>query len=137
MNILLFGSTGMLGRYVYNVLKNNYNVMCIKREQFDIENDAWSKLENLLCDNLKENDIIINCAGIIPQKIKNDNFKIYIRVNTKLIKILKLLLIKTKILKLLKLKKRNMKITKIIEFHMKKIKIMKITEFQMRIKKIM
>ena len=80
--IVLFGSTGMLGRYVYLNLKNGYNVICIKREQFDIENDEWSKLQYLLCDNLKENDIIINCAGIIPQKIKNDNFKTYIRVNT-------------------------------------------------------
>ena len=82
MNIVLFGSTGMLGRYVYYNLKNMYNVICIKREQFDIENDELSKLEHLLCDILKENDIIINCAGIIPQKIKNDNFKTYIRVNT-------------------------------------------------------
>ena len=82
MNILLFGSTGMLGRYVYYTLKDNYNVICINREQFDIENDKWSKLENLLFDNLKENNIIINCAGIIPQKYKNDNFKTYIRVNT-------------------------------------------------------
>ena len=82
MKIILFGSTGMLGRYVYLNLKNGYNVICIKREQFDIENDEWSKLQYLLCDNLKENDIIINCAGIIPQKIKNDNFKTYIRVNT-------------------------------------------------------
>ena len=86
MNIILFGATGMLGRYVYYNLKETYSVICIKREQFDIENDAWSKLENLLCDNLKynikENDIIINCAGIIPQKYKNDHFKTYIRVNT-------------------------------------------------------
>lgn len=82
MNIVLFGSTGMLGRYVYLNFKNGYNVICIKREQFDIENDEWCKLECLLCDNLKENDIIINCAGIIPQKIKNNNFKTYIRVNT-------------------------------------------------------
>ncbi len=82
MNILLFGSSGMLGKYVYNVLKNNYNVICIKRENFDIENDEWSKLDNLLCNNLKQNDILINCAGIIPQKYKNDNFKTYIRVNS-------------------------------------------------------
>ena len=71
MNILLFGSSGMLGRYVYYNLKETYSVICIKREQFDIENDELSKLEHLLCDILKENDIIINCAGIIPQKIKN------------------------------------------------------------------
>jgi len=82
MSILLFGSTGMLGRYVYYNLKNDYNVICIKRDKFDIENDDWYNLDYLISDNLKENDIIINCAGIIPQKYKNDNFKTYIRVNT-------------------------------------------------------
>lgn len=82
MNIVLFGSTGMLGRYIYNVLKNDNNIICINRDKFDIENDKWSNLDYLIYDNLKGNDIIINCAGIIPQKYENDNFKTYIRVNT-------------------------------------------------------
>ena len=82
MNIILFGATGMLGRYVYNNLKNDYNVICIKRDKFNIENDDWHNLDYLISDNLKENDIIINCAGIIPQKYENDKFKTYIRVNT-------------------------------------------------------
>ena len=82
MTILLFGSSGMLGRYVYYNLKNDYNVICIKRDKFDIENDKWSNLDFLICNNLKENNIIINCAGIIPQKYKNDNIKTYIRVNS-------------------------------------------------------
>ena len=81
-NILLFGCSGMLGRYVLNVLKNDYNVICIKRENYDIEKDSWIKLYSIVNEFLKENDIIINCAGIIPQKYKNDHFKTYIRVNT-------------------------------------------------------
>lgn len=82
MNILLFGSSGMLGRYIYNVLKTDHNVICIKRENFDIENDEWSKLADILNKNLQKNDIIINCAGTIPQKYNRDNYKSYIRVNT-------------------------------------------------------
>jgi dTDP-4-dehydrorhamnose reductase len=82
MKILLFGSTGMLGRYVFNILKNNYNVICIKRDNFDIENDEWCKLKDIIQNNLLENNIIINCAGIIPQKYKEDNIKTFIRVNT-------------------------------------------------------
>jgi dTDP-4-dehydrorhamnose reductase len=82
MNILLFGSTGMLGRYVLNVLKNDFNVICIKKNDYDIENDSWEKLEKIIKNNLKENDIIINCSGIIPQKICKDNLKTYIRINT-------------------------------------------------------
>ena len=82
MTILLFGSTGMLGRYVFNILKNDYNVICVKRDNFDIENDEWYKLKDIIEHNLLENNIIINCAGIIPQKYKDDNIKTFIRVNT-------------------------------------------------------
>jgi len=72
----------MLGRYVYNILKDEYNVICIKRNEFDIENDNWSKLYYIIESNLKENDVIINCAGIIPQKYEHDSYKTYIRINT-------------------------------------------------------
>jgi len=82
MSILLFGSTGMLGRYVYKILKPEYNVICITREMYDIENDTYEKLEEILNLNLQKKDIIINCAGIIPQKYKNDNYRTYINVNT-------------------------------------------------------
>jgi dTDP-4-dehydrorhamnose reductase len=82
MKVLLFGSTGMLGKYVYNILKDEYNVICIKRNDFDIENDNWYKLYYIIESNLNENDVIINCAGIIPQKYEDDSYKPYIRVNT-------------------------------------------------------
>lgn len=82
INILLFGSTGMLGKYVLNVLKKDYNVICINRDNYDIEKDTWTKLYNIINGLLKVNDIIINCAGIIPQKYTDDNLKTYIKVNT-------------------------------------------------------
>ena len=82
MKILLFGATGMLGKYVDIVLKDNYKIHCISRDNYDIENDSWKKLEDILNKSLKKNDIIINCAGIIPQKYKDNNYRTYIRVNT-------------------------------------------------------
>jgi dTDP-4-dehydrorhamnose reductase len=82
MKILLFGSTGMLGCYVNLVLGKTYNVKCINRINYDIENDSFEKLEEILTSNLQENDIIINCAGIIPQKYKKDDYKTFILVNT-------------------------------------------------------
>jgi len=82
MSILLFGSTGMLGRYVHIVLKDKYEIRCISRDKYDIENDSWKKLEDILNKSLQKNDVIINCAGIIPQKYKDDNYKTYIRTNT-------------------------------------------------------
>jgi dTDP-4-dehydrorhamnose reductase len=83
MNILLFGSTGMLGKYVYEILKVEYNIICISRQDYDIENDDYIKLQTIIEKRLvNKNDIIINCAGIIPQKYKNDNYKTYIKVNS-------------------------------------------------------
>jgi dTDP-4-dehydrorhamnose reductase len=40
MKILLFGATGMLGKYVDIVLKDNYKIHCISRDNYDIENDS-------------------------------------------------------------------------------------------------
>ena len=82
MKIILFGSTGMLGRYIFNVLQNDYEIICINRKHFDITTDNWSKLNDILIAQLKTNDIIINCAGIIPQKYNDNDYKTYIRVNT-------------------------------------------------------
>jgi dTDP-4-dehydrorhamnose reductase/SAM-dependent methyltransferase len=82
MKIVLFGATGMLGRYVLEVLKDKYDTTCILRDDYDIETDTWLKLEDILTNNLQKNDVIINCAGIIPQKYKKDNYRTYIRVNT-------------------------------------------------------
>jgi dTDP-4-dehydrorhamnose reductase len=82
MKILLFGSTGMLGNYVKLVLSKNYEIICINRNNYDIENDSFEKLEKILNINLKKDDIIINCAGIIPQKYKKDDYKTFILINT-------------------------------------------------------
>ena len=72
----------MLGRYVFQVLKEKYNVKCINRTDYDIENNTFEELEQILASQIKKNDIIINCAGIIPQKYKKDDYKTFILVNT-------------------------------------------------------
>jgi dTDP-4-dehydrorhamnose reductase len=82
MKIILFGSTGMLGRYLHIVLKDNYEIDCISRDKYDIEKDSFTKLEDILNKSLQKNDVIINCSGIIPQKYKGDDYRKYIRVNT-------------------------------------------------------
>jgi dTDP-4-dehydrorhamnose reductase len=82
MKVVLFGATGMLGRYIYMILKDNYEIDCISRDKYNIENDSWKKLEDILNKSLQKNDVIINCAGIIPQKYKGDDYRNYIRVNT-------------------------------------------------------
>ena len=82
MKIILFGSTGMLGNYVYKVLSEKYIVITITRKEFDIENDLWSKLDNLLKKEYNDVQTIINCAGIIPQNRPILDYKKYIRINT-------------------------------------------------------
>jgi len=70
-NIILFGSTGMLGNYCFKILQSNYNVIPITRNEYDILDNNYEKLFNITkCYN---NSVIINCAGSIPQRgIVND-----------------------------------------------------------------
>lgn len=79
--IYLFGSTGMLGTYVKKYLSDKFDIVCITREEFDILNDTWQKLNKVLKD-LNENDVIINCAGVIPQKTNQNEYNKYIKINT-------------------------------------------------------
>jgi dTDP-4-dehydrorhamnose reductase len=86
MKIILFGGSGMLGRYVNDILSNIYKIECVSRDMFDIANDDFNKLKKILNTNeLHSNDIVINCSGLIPQKICKNNknlYKDYIKINT-------------------------------------------------------
>jgi dTDP-4-dehydrorhamnose reductase len=82
MKLLLFGSTGMLGNYLKNYLDKYYDIVCITRDIYDIENDNDHKLQSVINQYItNDNIIIINAAGIIPQRHNNDINK-YIKVNT-------------------------------------------------------
>lgn len=82
MKIILFGSTGMLGRYVKHVLlQQSYDVYCIDRNAFDIESEQWDILSRLLDENVApRRDILVNCAGAIPQQ--NCSPRKFIALNT-------------------------------------------------------
>jgi len=80
MKIIIFGANGMLGRYVFNVLNKDYEILPFLRSDFDIENDSFSKLKRLLI-NLQEDDVIINCSGLIPQR-NNEKIRNYIKINS-------------------------------------------------------
>lgn len=82
MRIILFGANGMLGNYFRKYLSQFYEIICITRSEFDIETMDWKLLKSILFDNLmvNNNDIIINCAGAIPQR--NNDIRKYIILNT-------------------------------------------------------
>ena len=69
--ILVFGGTGMLGNYCVNILEKNNEVVVIDRDSYDIVENNSDKLFNII-ESYKD-AIIINCAGVIPQRDNSEN----------------------------------------------------------------
>jgi len=71
MKIYVFGSNGMLGRYVSTYLENIGNdVVRLTRQDYDLSRLTYESLGQFLWDDLKISwgSVIINCAGIINQR---------------------------------------------------------------------
>ena len=69
MRIIVFGTTGMLGKYVSEYYKTfNYNVIEVNRKDVDVtdHNELYAMLNYL---DLKMNDVVINCIGLVKQRI--------------------------------------------------------------------
>ena len=75
-NVILFGSTGMFGNYCLNILQKKYNIIAITRKDYDILENNYDKLFNII--KSYTNSVIINCAGSIPQRNKDMSFNIFI-----------------------------------------------------------
>ena len=64
MSILVLGSNGMLGRYVYTYLKQSFsNVIGLTRKDVDA-----SRITDNIPLVIKNDDVVINCIGVIPQR---------------------------------------------------------------------
>lgn len=62
MTVGIFGSNGMLGKYITTVLKKNYNIKAFTRNDLDISDfNKFSSISEII----KDCDIVINCAGAI------------------------------------------------------------------------
>lgn len=81
--IVVFGSNGMLGRYIYSYLSKNQNVVVgLSRRDYDVNDLTFDSLSKFInSKNFDKDTIIINCIGIIPQT-KNENIKDYIKINS-------------------------------------------------------
>ena len=75
-NIILFGSTGMLGNYCLKILQNDYNIIAITRKDYDIMDNNYNKLFNII--NSYNDSVIINCACSIPQRGINNEMDCFI-----------------------------------------------------------
>jgi dTDP-4-dehydrorhamnose reductase len=82
VRVIIFGSSGMLGRYVKKAfLENNTDVLTLTRNDIDL-NQSYEKLFKYMHGILQvtSSDVIINCAGIVKQR--KYNIQEMINVNT-------------------------------------------------------
>ena len=75
-NIIIFGSTGMLGSYSTKILQKKFNIIEINRNTYDIIENNCEKLFDILKDY--HNSIVINCAGAIPQRYNSNDFNYFV-----------------------------------------------------------
>ena len=83
--ILIFGSNGMLGNYLKSYLSQSYNIISLTRNDYDLSKLSIDGLTELLTKNgITSNDIVINCAGVIPQASKQRglNTRLYFTINS-------------------------------------------------------
>jgi dTDP-4-dehydrorhamnose reductase len=78
MKVFLFGANGMLGNYVKSYLtQNNIQVIPLTRKDFDLEELSVLSLKKFLEEKgIVAEDVIVNCAGFIPQASKRNYYKI-------------------------------------------------------------
>ena len=84
--VIIFGSDGMLGRYLTKWLGEKYNIITLTRGEFDVLDyigmNMTRNLETFLDKyQLDENTLIINCIGLIPQASIVDDMN-YIYINS-------------------------------------------------------
>jgi dTDP-4-dehydrorhamnose reductase len=85
MKIFIFGSNGMLGTYMCSYLSKTHTVIGFTRSDYDLSNVQISTLRELLISKqLEKGDVVLNCAGVIPQASKQrDLYKnLYYRINS-------------------------------------------------------
>jgi len=77
MKIYLFGANGMLGSYVSRVM----NTENISRNDIDISECDTNKLEDLFFNTIP-GSVVINCAGLIKQKMTEADAVKAIKINS-------------------------------------------------------
>lgn len=83
--VIIFGTNGMLGRYLAQYLMQKYKVISVTRKECDAMTCDSIQLAKLLCKyGIDKDTVVINTIGIIPQASKNHSItdRMYIQVNS-------------------------------------------------------
>ena len=87
--VFVFGSTGMLGRYMTSYLKKNsqFEVIEVTRSEIDaysVDTDFIIKFLHGNDVSISSDDVVINCMGIIPQSknVNDTSNRAYFRINS-------------------------------------------------------
>jgi dTDP-4-dehydrorhamnose reductase len=80
--LVILGSTGMLGSYIYSFIKSKMKTIVINRDKFDAIYDV-SGLQYLIEKEILQDDIvyIFNAIGLIPQSNTLKSKDAYFRIN--------------------------------------------------------
>ena len=77
--ISVIGANGMLGFAVAEYFESRgYAVQRITHDQFDIVKDPIVNLEKMLF----ETDVVVNCAGITKEKVRNNSVEDVLKINS-------------------------------------------------------
>ena len=87
MKIFVFGSTGMLGRYLCKYLKDNnfhkLSVVALSRNELDLSDTTENKIEETLFKySISDNDVVLNAAGIINVLVEEVGEKVTEHINS-------------------------------------------------------
>lgn len=70
MKVFIFGSKGMLGRYVFKYLKQFYHVTEINRDQLHVTESVRTEVLSVLKKHeFQKGDVVINCIGTIKPRV--------------------------------------------------------------------
>lgn len=73
--IFIFGANGMLGRYLHTYFKKytSYDIIPIIKNDFNITTSIAYLEDFLISKNIDNKTCIINCVGLIPQRVTTNN----------------------------------------------------------------
>jgi dTDP-4-dehydrorhamnose reductase len=81
MKVIIFGSNGMLGRYAVSEIEKEVEVVKLCRNDFDLIN-VESLYDFLGSLKINERDILLNCAGLMKERIRERGLHETIAVNS-------------------------------------------------------